>query len=157
MCINDTCDYIITKVAEGSDSINNIKLQKLLYYVQAWYLAFYRKPLYNENQNFQAWIHGPVSRDIFNRFSITKSLYSSIGYENIREEFDMNSLDKDELDHIDVILETYARFSGTQLENMTHDEKPWIKAREGYSPSSRCTVTINNEDIINYYASRLEI
>ena len=154
MHINDACDYIITKVAEGSNSVNNIKLQKLLYYVQAWYLAFHGRPLYAENENFEAWIHGPVSRDIFDRFT-NKSLYSSIGYEDIREEFDMESLDKEEREHIDTILETYAQFSGTQLENMTHDEEPWIKAREGYSPSERCTNTIDNESMKTYYGSRL--
>lgn len=155
MHINNACDYIITKVAEGSNSVNNIKLQKLLYYVQAWYLTFHKKPLYQENENFEAWIHGPVSRDIFERFSDTKSLYSSIGYEDIREEFDMESLDKEEREHIDTILETYAQFSGTQLENMTHDEEPWIKAREDYSPSERCVNIIDNNSIIDYYGSRL--
>ena len=155
MLIDNACDYIITKMTEGQDSLNNIKLQKLLYYVQAWYLAFNGKALYEKDENFQAWVHGPVSRTIYDRFLTTKSLYSDITYEDIREEFDLSTLDKKELEHIDTVLELYGKFSGTELENMTHEEDPWIKAREGYRPSQRCEVELDNIEVQTYYASRL--
>lgn len=155
MSINDTCDYIIMMLTEGSESLSNIKLQKLLYYVQAWNLAFYEKPFYSENENFEAWVHGPVSREIYNRFKENKSLYSDIKYEDITESFNPDLLDENEKKHIEVILETYAKFSGSELENMTHMESPWIKAREGYRSSERCEKQINNQDMIDYYSSRL--
>lgn len=155
MSINDTCDYIIMMLTEGSESLSNIKLQKLLYYVQAWNLAFYGKPFYSENENFEAWVHGPVSREIYNRFREHKSLYSDIKYEDITETFNPDLLDENEKKHIEVILETYAKFSGSELENMTHMEYPWINAREGYRSSERCEKQINNQDMIDYYSSRL--
>lgn len=155
MTINDACDYIILKMTEGSDTLNNIKLQKLLYYVQAWHLAFEKVSLFDEGENFQAWVHGPVSRIIYSRFSENKSLYSDITYEDIRDDFDMSKLDKDNLEHIDIILESYAKFTGTELENMTHKEEPWIQAREGYRPSERCEVEIDNKIMQDYYGNRL--
>jgi len=42
--INLVCDYIIQRVLTGGEKLNVLKLQKLLYYVQAWHLAFYKKP-----------------------------------------------------------------------------------------------------------------
>ncbi|TOQ55495.1 hypothetical protein CGG93_24970, partial [Vibrio parahaemolyticus] len=74
--INDLADYIITKLSEGGESLNNLKLQKLTYYCDAWHLAFYDEKLVDTN--FQAWIHGPVCRELYDRFSSSKSLYSEI-------------------------------------------------------------------------------
>lgn len=155
MNIYDACDYIILKMTEGQDSLNNIKLQKLLYYVQAWYLAFNEKPLFEDGENFQAWVHGPVNRQIYDRFSSTKSLYADITYDDIRDGFDFENLNEDELEHIDVVLELYGKYSGTELEDMTHEEEPWINARTGFRSSQRCEVELNNSDMYTYYSSRL--
>ena len=66
--INEVCDYIIFRLkSEGKGSLNHLKLQKLLYYVQAWHLAFYGET-FSLMENFKAWIHGPVNRTIYNRF-----------------------------------------------------------------------------------------
>lgn len=48
---------------EGEDLITNLKLQKLLYYVQSASLAFYNKKLF-ENK-FEAWRHEPVIPQIY--------------------------------------------------------------------------------------------
>jgi uncharacterized phage-associated protein len=42
------------------DVISNLKLQKLLYYAQGFYLAIYGKALFEED--IVAWEHGPVVR-----------------------------------------------------------------------------------------------
>lgn len=64
-------------------------------------------------------------------------------------------LDLDEKDHIDWILENFAKFDGTQLEHMTHHEEPWIEARGSVLPAARCEKEINEEAMRRYYASRL--
>lgn len=58
--------------------------------------------------------------------------------------------------HVDSILDSYAKFSATQLEIMTHQEEPWIEARKGYAPNQRCEVVIKNETMRKYYAARLD-
>ena len=82
MNINDVCDYIILQLSEAGEYLNNLKLHKLLYYVQAWHLAFYGERLFDGG--FQAWIHGPVNREIYDRFKETKSLYSEVDENDIK-------------------------------------------------------------------------
>lgn len=148
---NDVCDYIIVKVKEAGVGLNHLKLQKLMYYVQAWNLAFRRTALFEGK--FQAWVHGPVNREIYDRFAPKKSLYSEIQDCDARLDFDPESLDEGVRLHIDAVLEAYADFSGSQLEEMTHREPPWIEAREGYRPSQRCEVVIDENRMRDYYRS----
>lgn len=150
--INDLADYIITKLSEGGESLNNLKLQKLTYYCDAWHLAFYDKKLVDTD--FQAWIHGPVCRELYDRFSSSKSLYSEIYLSDCADDFNMDSVSAYS-SHIDTILEAYGKFSGAQLEEMTHREKPWLEARQGYRSSQRCEEYLDNSIIRDYYKSRL--
>jgi uncharacterized phage-associated protein len=150
MVRDDVCDYIILKVKEAGSGLSLLKLHKLLYYTQAWFLAFHGRPLFDGK--FQAWVHGPVNRELYDRFKETKSLYSEIRTSNMREGFDPDSLPPDERAHVDNVLGVYARYSGTQLEGTTHREVPWVKAREGYRSSQRCEIEIDEGLMARYYA-----
>ena len=50
-------------ILETSGAMSHLKLQKLLYYMQALHLAYFDQPLVNDD--FQAWLHGPVSRILY--------------------------------------------------------------------------------------------
>lgn len=154
MTINDACDYIIIKLKTAGLTLNLLKLQKLLYYAQAWHLAIYGSPLFAGR--FQAWVHGPVNREIYNRFAMTKSLYSEVGPGDVSGTFDIEKLDPREATHINNVLDVYAQYLGSQLEDLTHSEEPWTEAREGYSPSARCEREISEETMRRYYAERLK-
>ena len=67
----------------GDESFSwiNLKLQKLIYYIQAWSLGINKEPMMNAR--FEAWVHGPVCRQLYERFKSTKSLYSVISKEDI--------------------------------------------------------------------------
>jgi uncharacterized phage-associated protein len=151
--INQTADYITLKLEEGGEELSHLKLQKLLYYVQAWHLAFTNAPLFNAK--FQAWIHGPVSRAIYDRFAPSKSLYGSINRFDLSAGFDPGSLPEEAKSHIDNVLEVYAKYSGTQLEEISHREEPWISARRGYGPSDRCEIELDENLMAEYYRRRL--
>jgi uncharacterized phage-associated protein len=153
MDINKICDYIITMATEGGESLNLLKLQKLLYYTQAWHLAFYDKRAFKGN--FQAWIHGPVNREIYERFADSKTLYSEVTESDIQPNFDFRGISKDLRSHIDNVLEVYLKYTGSQLEEISHNEPPWQHARKGYRPSQRCEVVIDEEDMKDYYRSLL--
>ena len=154
--INDVCDYIITKIKSESNgvSLSNLKLQKLLYYTQAWYLAFEAKPFFEGK--FEAWVHGPVNRQIFDRFKPNKMLYSQIGLNDRANKEAFDAISEEEQAHIESILEAYAEFTGAQLEYMTHTEDPWIEARRGYSPSQSCSKEISEKTMEKYYKARLD-
>jgi uncharacterized phage-associated protein len=153
--INDICNYVIFRLtSEGGGSLSHLKLQKLLYYIQSWNLAYEGKPLFDGT--FQAWIHGPVNREVYNRFKATKYMYSSITLKDIDgEDCSFPNLSEDDQDFINGILEAYAPYSDVQLEKMTHDEFPWIEARDGYMPYHRCEVEISETTMATYYAKRI--
>lgn len=154
MHIFDVADYIIWKVCEAGESLNQLKMQKLAYYSEAWNWAIDERDL--SGTSFQAWIHGPVSRELFDRFKDTKSLYSPVVLEDMRPEFNPDNLDPDERVHIDRVLDVYAGLTGSQLETMTHSEEPWIEARTGYGPTERCEVEIRTATMRKYYGARLK-
>lgn len=153
MNINDACDYIIQRVIASGEMLSNLKLQKLLYYVQAWNLVFEDKPLFDGK--FEAWVHGPVSRHIYSRYASTKTLYSDITLADVNSDFSPDSLDTNETSHIDRVLSVYAKFTGAQLEELTHREDPWVQARDGYEPFERCERDLDEEIMKRYYAQRL--
>jgi len=82
-------------------------------------------------------------------------LYSAVTRADVSPKFDVNSLDVDERAHVDEVLEVYAGLTGTQLEQMTHEEDPWIRARGSLSPSERCETEIDEGLMAKYYAARL--
>lgn len=152
--INQISDYVIFRCkAEGDTDLSALKHQKLLYYIQAWHLAFYQKPAFEAD--FQAWIHGPVNREIYELYKDKKYLYSEMNLEDITDTGVAEKLEDELKLHIDTILDGYAKFSATQLEIMTHQEEPWIEARKGFAPNQRCENIINNETMQKYYAARL--
>src|SRR5437016_1983852 len=59
-------DYFIALSNESQSPITNLKLQKLVYYAQAWHLAILKKALINED--FQSWAHGPVIPQLYNDY-----------------------------------------------------------------------------------------
>jgi len=152
MNLHDVCDYVIVRLAEGGEKLNHLKLQKLMYYIQAWHLAFYGRALFAGK--FQAWIHGPVSRELYDRFVESKSLYSTVGREDVRAEFDQNSIPDTARAHIDSVLEVYAPMTDSQLEDMAHEEDPWMEARRGYAVTQRCEAELSEKTMKEYYAKR---
>lgn len=155
--VNQIADYTIFRLsAEEESGLVNLKLQKLLYYIQAWHLAFNNYPLFDGK--FQAWIHGPVNREIYNRFKDTKYLYSSINLDDIDIQSNNlnNTLPEDVILHINNVLDAYAPFSATDLEIMTHREEPWLQARKGFNPQQRCEREIDEKIMGSYYRKRLE-
>ena len=152
--ITQISDYVIFRIKSEEDGdLSALKHQKLLYYIQAWHLAFYGKRAFEGT--FQAWIHGPVNREIYELYRDKKYLYSEMTLEDIINIDEITTINSELRIHIDTILDTYAKFSATQLELMTHDEDPWIEARKGYKSNQRCETIISDERMKEYYASRL--
>lgn len=154
--IKEICDFVIFRLTgEGDSALSHLKLQKILYYIQSWHLALENEPMFDGK--FQAWIHGPVNRDIYNRFKDTKYMYSSIDMSDLKDvDMSFSTLTEANKLHVNSVLEVYAPFSDTQLEDMTHRENPWIEARQGYEPHQRCEQEINEQTMRDYYAARLK-
>lgn len=147
-------NYIIAKLSEGGAYLNVLKLHKLLYYVQAWSLAFGRGRLFDGR--FQAWVHGPVNRQLFDRFRDSKTMYSAVTLRDIPAQFDPKEISEEGRQLIDAVLEVYGDLTGDQLEEMTHQEEPWKAARGDLPPAARSENELDEALMASYYGKRLK-
>lgn len=129
--------YFLSK----NPDLTDIQIQKLVYYAYSWYMVKNQgKKLFEEKP--QAWIHGPVFRTLFD---------SMKNYKKFSETYEIGKLEKDITDFLDVIYNIYGKYSGNELERMTHSELPWIKARNGLKSYEFSQNTISDEDIMKCY------
>ena len=106
-----------TDVLHG-DTISNLKLQKLLYYMQGFHLAWFGTPLFNER--IEAWTYGPVVPVVFQEFKRYKQ--RAINPERYSDSLVLSG---EEQQLFDRVYNEYNRFSAVTLMNMTHTEGPW--------------------------------
>lgn len=140
--------YFLSRSTPNSDeSITHLKLQKLVYYAQAWYLALNDgSPLFEDK--IEAWIHGPVCPEIY-------PYYKRYGYFEIPpEEFPVelnNEKNEGKRKILEMIWANYGKYDGKFLEALTHQELPWIEAREGYDEYELGNVEISHSAMEKYY------
>lgn len=148
---SDVADYFIALANEKGDVMTNLRLQKLIYYAQAWYLANYKKPLFEED--FEAWIHGPVLPPLYEDYKERggQPIIKDVSLEEVEKCFS-----KTELEFLDEVAEVYMPYTAYQLEAMTHREDPWIKARGGIESSEQSSKTINKDSMRDYYGEKIK-
>ena len=126
-------------------SMSNKKLQKICYYMYSWYLAVFEKRV--ANIQFEAWVHGPVCRDIYN-------MYKRYGWEDIPVYIGFIPVEEDVKAFASLIWSVYGNYSADELEQMTHQEFPWQNARIHcgiYEPTDN---VLSDEDIYVCYHGR---
>ena len=63
------------------------------------------------------------------------------------------ALDEHEKMVIDLVINTFGKYSGKVLEDITHEENPWKNARMGYEASEPSREIISKDEIKNYFES----
>lgn len=139
---DEVADYILRFAHAKGDLITNLKLQKLIYYAQAWYLALYDKPLFQEP--LEAWVHGPVQPALYRRFK-------KYAWNPIEHDTQKPKLSERVEEHLSEIMAVFGDYSAYTLERMVHSEEPWIKARKGLALDEPSTTEIAIEDMKQYY------
>lgn len=120
----DVARFFLGKANREGDLITNLKMQKLLYYAQAWYLVNYDRPLFSDE--LKAWDLGPVVEKVYReykKFGSKPIEYRSTGTEE--------SIFSD--DDLEFLNEFYGKFiscSAHTLVNLSHSEQPWIDANK---------------------------
>lgn len=141
----DIAKYIICIAQDNGDNITNLKLQKLLYYAQAWFLVN------NENKklftdSIIAWQYSPVVQVVYDE-------YKSFGRLPIElKDYDgkCDNLSDNVKTYLNEFCETFLDFSATALASMTHQEEPWIEAiSKGYGSE------VNTDTMYNFYSKML--
>ena len=137
----DVARYVLGSVGQ----VTSMKLQKLVYYSQAWSLAWDDEPLFGED--FQAWANGPVCPELFKEHK---------GYFRLSADFFGKYVDgvlsPEQIDTIDIVLKDYADMAPHELSDLTHREYPWINARGNTPPGMPCENIIEKEVMRDYYA-----
>lgn len=64
--VYEICDYVLEYILKKNRTINVFKLNSLLYIMQASYLHYYNKPLFNED--FEAWMSGPILPSVWKKY-----------------------------------------------------------------------------------------
>lgn len=140
----DLADYLICESRERGELLTPLKLQKLMFYADAWHLALYDAEITDER--FQAWVHGPVALSQYHRFKDFR--WKPIDQDIARPKFD-EKLQK----HLNEIIDVFGSENAVALEIMSHNETPWIEARGGIASDEPCSNYISKETTKNFYRS----
>jgi uncharacterized phage-associated protein len=122
-------------------AIDQMKLQKLLFYAHAWHLAINDQPLFEDD--FEAWPWGPVVRDIYSqtrdygRLPVSGRLseLQKVGGGLLDWKLSIpNGVESEGLkDFIRQVWDTHKSYSGIQLSNSTHAQgEPWTIVKDRY-------------------------
>jgi uncharacterized phage-associated protein len=138
--VHDVAAYILAKMR----SVDAMKLQKLLYYSQAWSLVWNDRPLFSDK--IEAWANGPVVRTVFKayqgQYKVKETKYG-----------DKNGLNLEEKETVDAVLKFYGTKTGFYLSELTHREQPWREARKGLAPGELGNQEITKASMRDYYGS----
>lgn len=141
--------FILLSTREGKP-ITNKKLQKLLYYAQAWSLAINDKKLFDEP--IEAWVHGPAIRSVYVQ-------YKDFGFGPIKQVVtpaSFKDISVDDTKILDEIWRVYGKYDADYLELLTHSEEPWQNARAGIEPDEGSSNIIDPTSMRDYYRAKLE-
>lgn len=139
--------WILSFSQEHGDTFTNLRLQKLLYYAQAWHLALYNEPLFEDP--IEAWVYGPVVPRVYRQFKRFRN--QPIIYEGEKP-----IISAKVNDFLQELLDVFGGYSSYQLERMTHNEMPWQKARDDLPIDAQSRAVISHEDMKSFYRTLAE-
>jgi uncharacterized phage-associated protein len=144
--LTENVNDVAASILERLGTIDTWRLQKLVYYSQAWHLARFGEPLFDDE--IQAFANGPVVRHLYEThkgvFAISRWSAGSPERLGARSR-----------DVIDWVLDRYGSFSGDRLSRMTHAEAPWKLARGGIPESAPSNAPIEQSVMATYYGRLL--
>lgn len=141
-----TCDDVAAAIVDMSGPMPTMKLQKLVYYVQAWHVARYDLPAFDEE--IEAWANGPVIDRLYQQHRTKRSVSHWTSGDPTR-------LDARTAALVRYVVTRYGCKSGDELSALTHSETPWLTARRGLEADARSRRVIPLEAMREYYGSQL--
>ena len=135
-------NFLLFESRERGENLTKLKLQKLLFYADAWNLALKDTELFSEQ--FQAWVHGPVLVSQYHRFKDYRWL-------PITQDIDCPNLPEPLAKHLSEIVDVFGCETAVALELMTHREKPWLEARGDTPPTEPSNARISKVTMRDFY------
>lgn len=166
--LSDYTNYLGLSALQKGLTLSPLKLQKLLYYEQAWSMVFFGREQTLFAEVPQAWVNGPVYPSVYHLFSHKLGVYDGFRKEHFCDSLDVEKptdeliselvnkmdLSKDQLTLSDRILTLYGTKSQDELVLMTHCEEPWCEQREGLLPFERSDRELSLDTMYRYYKTR---
>ncbi len=141
----DVADYIINiQIEERGLNISHLKLQKLLFYCQAFNLASGDGALFKED--IVAWPYGPVVVEAYEKYRAYGNSIIPFAESEDEGQPDDPEISVEGISTISSVLEAYGDLSAISLMERTHKEAPWMEAfRKGYG------TVIEHKSMKKYY------
>lgn len=165
--ILDLAKYVGLSLIVREMSVSHLKIQKLVYYIQAWYMVAYgRKHTLIEDVP-QAWVNGPVYRTIYDEYKDkSANMCDHLQLSDFTTETDVSKaiaqlvekmqLTKEQIETIDQVIMLYGSKSQNFLIFQTHNELPWAEKREGLLPYEKSQKPMSLDTMYNYYLERYQ-
>ena len=133
--------YVIRFCNDRNYSISNLKLQKILYFIQAEFLIETEQPCFEDR--IEAWDFGPVVPNVYFEYRV----YGGSNIPCTTTSQMIRTFSRRVRELIDGIVDQCAQYSASTLVDITHSQSPWIDAynRPGHNNP------ITNESIIEYF------
>lgn len=138
-------DDLVTYILERKGTMTSMKLQKLLYYSQAWAAAMTGGGIFPDP--ILAYRDGPV---VYHVYKQHKRMYHVSRWPCGSSQ----ALDRSERELVDAVLDVYGELSGEDLSMLTHEEDPWRTARGDLPKGAYSTRPIEVSAMKNYYRGR---
>jgi uncharacterized phage-associated protein len=154
--------YIYHSLINGID-MSHLKLQKLLYYTQAYHLVYFEKQNIFDDQP-EAWVNGPVYRAVYNSFK-HYGVYQPIKvkegsdekiemrYKQLKSSIDLSD---EQWKFINSVLNYFGVKSHEELVLSTHRELPWNEARKDIGPFDYSNEKLSFDTMYNFYSKVLD-
>jgi uncharacterized phage-associated protein len=136
----DIARYVIWYCGRHGFAISNLKLQKMLYFIQAEFLVETGSPCFFED--IEAWDFGPVVPEVYREYKIFGSSDIPTFIVNRRV-----SLRSNEMDLINGMVDECSQYTASQLVEITHSQEPW---RVAYNRGRNRV--ISNDSIREYFS-----
>lgn len=140
----EVAGYIVEYCNKNGLNISNLRLQKLLYFIQAYFLIKFNGERIAFNDEIEAWDFGPVVPSIYHKYKRFGS-----GQIPFNDESYANIFSDDDKKIIEDVIEYFKEKSSIYLMNLTHGQNPWQSV---YNRSDRyANLTITKDSIKNYF------
>ncbi|EGT4019840.1 hypothetical protein QCK_1707 [Clostridioides difficile CD45] len=160
--VMEIAQHVINYSIEQNAPVTNLKLQKLLYYIQAAFLVEFKEKCFDEE--IVHWRHGPVVYKVYSEYKIytdeeikDRQLESSDIIMNTNFNFSVEKIEydkinflQDDLELIDKVIDSYKNYTPWDMVKKTHEEKPWKNTikNETIKTQSIAEYFLNNPDEI---------
>ncbi|UPT67744.1 MAG: DUF4065 domain-containing protein [Sphingobacteriales bacterium JAD_PAG50586_3] len=154
MKANNIAGYVISLTQNNpEENLTNLKLQKILYYLQGFHFALYKEQLFEDE--IEAWKYGPVVSEVYHTYKGYGNNSIVVPDANLNFDF-LNAIQKS---FINKVYSYYRQFSAIKLMELTHSEEPWLATfgKEQVIPNGLMAAFFEKSELVNLFGNLSDI